>query len=602
VADLSFTNTAVTAGAATIVFTDTAGAPVTGLDIFGYTSLPAGDTLYVTSATDASGNPIPVGAGGIPVAVQSARGVRIDNQTPTLNGATFAVTAPNGYIPAPYVFSTGTTGTPSDVHPVTGPTANPGVGGVTITYYVGAAGSAAFATANSCNVTGLTATTDTSNLPNTTATNADQAKVIVKDALGNQVCADAPSTLVGGAGLFGVDKITPEASFVTTVVGANTGVADQTGYNATAPTRGFNLSFRDSISGFPQTAGSSPFTGTVKRVTALALTAADCVVGHVNATTFACSDTAISTTKVPSFVEATQPGSSFLLGGFQFTNGTNVDGYYTASLTTKDVAGNVLPAITRTAAYDATAPGAAAPTQSAAAVPFGTATVNSAATDNLTLISSRGNLSYGAFALTSVAGSSLGTFGQIVTTANASVVFSNIYRGMQDGSTGTITAPVVLPTATVTVTDVGGNSTPSAAATLTTTTVSAPITLAAPPVGAQVSLTSSAANGTAGASVATTNLTFQINGPSANAAFQSQPFNGVDIYKANAAGTQYTFVTSVTAATVVDNTTTGVRTYSYVANGVALTAGPGATNTFVAVAHNAAGDAVRSPTAVQTNP
>ena len=101
--------------------------------------------------------------------------------------------------------------------------------------------------------------------------------------------------------------------------------------------------------------------------------------------------------------------------------------------------------------------------------------------------------------------------------------------------------------------------------------------------------------------MATTNLTFQINGLSNDPAFQSQPFNGVEIYKLNSNG-EYALVTSVTAATVVDNTTTGVRTYSYVANGVALTAGPAATNTFIAVAHNAAGDAVRSPSVTQTNP
>ena len=58
---ISFTNVPVTNGVATIVFTDTS---LTGSNsIFSYTSLPTGDFLTITSATDAAGNPITIGSG-----------------------------------------------------------------------------------------------------------------------------------------------------------------------------------------------------------------------------------------------------------------------------------------------------------------------------------------------------------------------------------------------------------------------------------------------------------------------------------------------------------------------------------------------------------
>ena len=83
--------------------------------------------------------------------------------------------------------------------------------GGTTTTYVGASASTAFTTANSCDVTGLTAASTGASLANTTATNADQAKVVVADALGNKTCMDVNSTFAGG--LFGVDKIAPSIAF-----------------------------------------------------------------------------------------------------------------------------------------------------------------------------------------------------------------------------------------------------------------------------------------------------------------------------------------------------------------------------------------------------
>jgi hypothetical protein len=480
---------------------------------------------------------------------------------------------------------------------------------VTVTYYVGAAGSAAFTTANSCNVTGLVAATVGTDLANTTVINQDQAKVIVKDALGNQVCRDVTSTYAGG--LFGVDKIAPLAAYTTATPPAGfpyTGVADQTGYSSV--TKGFNLTFSDSISGFPLATGSSPFRGTLTRNFYGTPSAADCVVGNYITATKVCADTAISNVAgnvtVPSWTETTT--LTGLLGGFQYTNGTGVVGYYTAKLTIADVAGNVGPTLTRTAAFDNVPPSAAAPTQSpAAVVSLGSVTVSSAAADLLNLISSKANLTYPTLiTFGNVTGNVLGTFGQFVTSATATATLSNVYRGLQNGQSGTITGAVVAPAATVTVTDVGGNSTTSAASTIvmvTPTPVLAPIF-----VGNTLSLSSSAAAGTATASVATTNLTFQVGGLSSDVNFQSQPFAVVEIYKANSAGTEYSLVATLTSASVVDNTTTGARTFTYLASGVALSPGTGggasaaAANTFVAIGRNAAGDAVLSPAVTQNNP
>ena len=589
--NIPFTNIPVTNGVATIVFTDTGS--VAGVrSIFTYTSLPAGDSIVVTSATDVAGNSVVA----TPLVASS---IRIDNDFPLL-AAAYAITAPNGYLGAAYSLGSGITGAPSDTK-----AGVPGVGGVTTTWYYGAPGSASFATANSCAVAGLTPATSMADFANTTTTTAYMAKVVVKDALGNSACLDVPSTYAGGT--FGVDKIAPEAQFITSAVAGRSGVADLTGYNtAIPPGRGFNLTFRDSISGFPQAAGSSPFTGTVKRNFYNTPSAADCVVGTYTASTTACAPVAISTANVPSWTETTSTTSTFLSGTFEMTNGTAVPGYYTASLTPSDVAGNSSATLVRTGAWDNVAPVVAAPTQSGAVVPLGTVSLSSAATDNLNLTTSRGNLLYalgsGTITFARVAGNTLGTFGQFVTGGTATVALPNVYRGMQDGSSGTISAVVVTPSATISVTDVGTNTTTSGASAVATTTAATAVY-----AGQTVSLASSATSGSATANATTTNLTFQINGTSADPAFQSQPFPQVDIYKLNTTTGEYALVGSVTAATVTDNTTTGVRTYTYVASGVTLSGGTlsgataAATNTFIAVGRTAAGDAVRSPSVTQIN-
>ena len=586
-ATAAFLNVAVstTTGTATIFFTDTTGsaAPAAGnRSIFTYTSLPAGDTLYVTSATDAAGNPISVP--GSQFAISTASGVRIDNDAPNNAATVYTVTAPNGYIGAAYAFSSGTSGTAA----ADNKGGINGVGGVTTTYNVGAAASTAFATLNSCDVTGLTVATTGSSLANTTATNADQAKVVVQDALGNKTCRDVPSTFAGG--LFGVDKIAPNTSLTASVL--SNGAADQTGYNVS---KNWSFIYNDTISGFNPT---QPLNGTLTRnfFVAGTSTAADCLIGTYSTTAKTCSAALITVTS--NFGVPPAAGGSFEFATYQAPNAGVADqvGYYTVNAVAIDRALNTSTPVVATAAFDNVAPAIGALTQSPSAVAsLGTVTVSGTATDNFDLTSSSGKLSYATAAATpfqSVAGTSFGPNfdATMVISGTASVALSNVYRGLQNTTAGTINAGGATPTATVTVTDVGTNTSAPSSATIATTTVKGDIL-----VGNTFTATpTSAAPATRQTSTA---LTVQVGGLVADPAFQSQPFAQIDIYKRNAAS-ELVLVGNVTSASVTD--VGANRTYTYTASGVALTAA--ATNTFYAVGRNAAGDAVISGAITVTNP
>ena len=580
---ISFTNQVVspTTGVASIAFTDTGS--VAGVrSIFGYNSLPAGDTLYITSASDGAGNPITVAPTPGSTAFVLAGGIRIDNDVPTLAGA-YAVTAANGYIGAAYAFSSGTTGAAAtDVKAGIN-----GVGGLTTTYFVGPVGSAAFATANSCTVTGLTAAAVGTDLANTNNTDANRAKVVVKDALGNQSCIDVASTF-GPLFFFGVDKVAPTVAFST----SNNGASDPpTGYNVS---KNFSFIYNDSISGFN---AATPLRGTLVRNFYATPSAADCVIGTFSATALTCSTTNITVTS--NF--GTPPAAG---GSIEFTNGTAVVGYYTITATARDRALNSsTPSLTRLAAFDNVAPTVGAVTQSpAAAVSLGTVTVSASAADAFDLASSSGRLVYNPagtaptpVTFQSVAGSSFGpnfdaTF---VTSGTASVTLSNVYRGLQgvDG-TNVIQANRANPTATITVTDVGTNTATSAAGTIATSTAGANIQ-----AGNTFSVTpTSAAPATR---QTTTNLTASVGGLVADPAFQSQPFAQIDFYRVS--GGELVLVGSVTGVLVTDIGAN--RTYTYAATSVPLAAATVLTvNTFYAVGRNAAGDAVISNAITVTNP
>jgi hypothetical protein len=216
-------------------------------------------------------------------------------------------------------------------------------------------------------------------------------------------------------------------------------------------------------------------------------------------------------------------------------------------------------------------------------------------TDQFDLASSTGRLSYGTVNFGSVAGTSFGpNFDATrVTSGTATVALPNVYRGLQSTTAGgVINAGAVLPTGSVAVTDVGRNTVTSANVAITTTTASADV---------QVGNTFAVApTSTAPAtSQATTTLTVTVVGASTDPAFQSQPFSKIDLYKANAAG-ELVLVGSITTTPSVTDTGAGVRTYTYTATGVALTAA--ATNTFYAVGVTAAGQAVLSQAVSVVNP
>jgi hypothetical protein len=579
---VAFTNSAVTAGVATITFTDTAAAGVNS--IFQYTSLPAGDTLYVTSATDAAGNPISVGAQ--PFAIATARGVRIDNDIPNDVATTYIVQAPNGYIGALYSFASGTGGTA----PADNRGGVLGVGGVTTTYYVGAVGSAAFATANSCTTTGLTAAAVGSDLANTQTNTAVAAKVVIKDALGNQICHDVSvNTLLGVVTSFGVDKIAPNLAMTT----ANTGAAANTGYKV--PTN-FSFIYNDTISGFG-TAGS-PLKGTLTKNFFTAGTSAtgDCVIGTYSSTAKTCSAVTIT----PTSSSGTPPN---VANSIDMTNGTLTPGYYQVTATVTDLAANVSNSVTRLAAFDNAPPSIAALTQSPASVPaMGTVTVTGNATDLLDLTSTKGALKYttlpvAAPSFQSVAGTSFGPNfdATTVTAAAASVALPNVYISLQSAAAGTgaIQANFALPSASVTVTDVGTNV--SAPATLTIATAAG----AGNVLQTSNTLTATPTSATPATSQASTTLTINVGGLVSDASFQNQPFTQIDIYKVVS-----NELVLVGTASNPSNTTSGgppptIRTYTYTQS-VALTAA--ATNTFYVIGRTAAGNGVISDAITVTNP
>jgi hypothetical protein len=565
--DIAFTNVPVTGGKATIVLTDTSLAGVNS--IFRYTSTKDGDTLYVTSATDAAGNAISVGTG---VAAAGAQGVRIDNDVPLLGTSTYAVTAPNGYIAGIYAFASGI---------VNGSTVTdtkggiPGVGGVTTTWYVGLATAAAFTSTDACNTSGLTAAATGTDLPNTTSTNVDKARVIVADKLGNKVCFDVASTFAGG--LFGVDKIPPTVALTagTTAQTAGTDAKDSTGYNVS---KNYTFVYSDTISGFDP---SFPVKGTLTKnfFTTGSDSSQNCLIGTYTAGK-AC-------TAIP------------MAGVIEFTNGTLLQGYYTVTANAVDRAGNPSATVTRIAAYDPTAPAAAAPTLAASVAvtgaALGTASVSSALTDNFDLASATGRLIYPAAAtFAGVASNSLGTtFDPVfVKTATATVALPNVYLALQTTTAGAINGTVITPTATVTATDVGRNSTASTPVGITTTTTAAAV------LQTSNTLNLAATNLAPATTQSSTVLTVTVGGLVSDAAFQSQPFQQVDIYKVNSSG-ELVFVTSLTAIPSVTDVGTA-RTYTWTSGAVALTAA--ATNTFVVIGRTANGQGVISGQVAIVNP
>jgi len=607
-----FTNVPVTAGVATFVLTDSIGAATAAAantNIAQYVSASTGDSLVISSATDAAGNSIAVAAAGF--AVKNTT-VRIDNDAPALAFVTatpttfaYTVTAPNGYIGALYSFASGTQNAAAFGAGLTTPASDvegtaSGVGGLSTTYYVGPSLTpAATWAAGSCVITGLTAAAVGTDLANTSAITVDQAKVVVKDALGNQTCFIVPVTTTTGSPVtFGVDKIVPTVVAVGPVpAGAPTGFSDNngaaanTGYNVA---KNFSFVWQDSISGFTNAVVTTPLKGTLTKnfFTAGTSPIGDCVLGTYAATPKTCSAALITTTAF-----TTPPGNAAPWNVFSldFTNGSATNGYWQFSGTVSDLAGNVSTNVTRLAAFDNVAPAIGALTQSpTAAVSLGTVTVTGTATDNVDLTSTKGWLSYttAPAPFAAVAGTSFGPNfdAATVTSASASVALGNVYRGLQSTTAGVINAGGSAPTANVTVTDVGTNVSVASTGTivgfspakgdiLVGNTFTAASTVPAPATRQTV-----------------TTINANVVGLISDPVFQNQPFALVEIYKL--VGGELVLAGSITSPLVTDAAPN--RTYTYTVSGVALTAA--ATNTFYAVGRNTGGDAIISPAFTVVNP
>jgi len=223
----------------------------------------------------------------------------------------------------------------------------------------------------------------------------------------------------------------------------------------------------------------------------------------------------------------------------------------------------------------------------------GSASVSATASDNFDLATSSGRLTYATAPLpmASVSGTSFGPNfdATLVTSGTATVSLPVIYRGLQNTTGGTINAGGVAPTAAITVSDVGNNLATSASTAITTTTAKADILVGN-------TLTATPTSGAPSSRQTSTTLTINVGGLVADPAFQSQPFQQVDIYKV--VGGELVLVGNSTLASVTD--VGANRTYTYTAAGIALTGG--ATNTFYVIGRNAAGDGVISQAITVVNP
>jgi hypothetical protein len=254
--------------------------------------------------------------------------VRLDNTAPGVTSAN-AVVQPaiainpaslGVWVNAATTFSAGTVGIPSTS---TLNASDLGADAVTVTVHVGPTLTGA---SGSCNVTGLTATTDASSLAETIVSTAYRGRVVFKDALGNQACADlAPGTVVSGT--FGAD-FTPPANVTLAFSDAST---DSMTYAAVSPAVTYILaSTGDNASGI------SPTTpGLVSILVTEEDGSTTCVVGSGSS----CAQVAAA-------------------GTDNITGGSALEGYYDLTAQLTDVAGNPapVPPFMRVYLVDATAP------------------------------------------------------------------------------------------------------------------------------------------------------------------------------------------------------------------------------------------------------
>jgi hypothetical protein len=335
-----------TNGAGSVAWTETSSNwSATNSSLTNYLSGQA-ETLICSSAVLSNGQPMPTTAGSVLLnygspanplvggnaAMPALQVVRLDNLAPGATAANIAAPAPYTApaqasvsalvqaMVAPWVNATTTltpSATGSGVNTLGLPSlatlntaaAGPGndvdegVDAITVAVWVPAAGQALPTTGGSCNVTGLTSVTTGNQLAETTVSSAFPARIVFRDALGNQFCMDL-------AQAFGADFTAPTATI--------TGPVANTGYNVTPPV--WTVAPTDNASGFT----TNLLRVTMNRVNESGTTS--CIINTGGTCTGG------STAAQPNNLSA--------------TGGTGIEGYYTTSITLTDAAGNTAVLVT----------------------------------------------------------------------------------------------------------------------------------------------------------------------------------------------------------------------------------------------------------------
>ena len=446
-----------------------------------------------------------------------------------------------------------------------------GVDNVTFeVYYI----AGALPTASACDLTGMTKVTSGSALPETTVSSAYRARVVIKDALGNQRCADlAPGGVAGGQ--FGADRTAPsDPTFAAP--------ANDTTFITTAAADARNFAFtnlQDNASGF----GTYPVLATLRRYNAAGTTT--CLIGTTATTCATKGDTTASVS---------------------VTRATGTEGYYLFSGQVQDSALNANATVfNRRLLVDAT-PAAVVGILSMPNFIAGQSNpvFNGQVSDNIDLAQYYGLTTYGGapYAIRS-ATTALGTYGEdvLTKTANVSLTLTGAMRCLAQAPGGVIGALNKLATIDLRVQDFaqrtddvssgigGGAQTIPAAAVENCGTITTINNWADSLPAAPVNISKA---GTTASTPTTVSLMARANVP---LNVTANPFQRVEFFRVN--GTELVKIGDATLNPAVQTPTERFYTYSFTWDPPATLANGAVT--IVAIGVTAAGDGAQ--TAGNTN-